>query len=68
MAYFNTKNPNLGIFWRALEWKKYIYFLANWNILWPIGIFYGHYGVSYGHSVYFSKFGILFQEKSGTPA
>jgi hypothetical protein len=29
MAYFYSKNPNLGMFWRALEWKD-------------VGIFYGH--------------------------
>jgi hypothetical protein len=32
MEYFQTKNSNLGKFWRALEWKMLEY-------LWPFGIF-----------------------------
>jgi hypothetical protein len=31
MVYFNTKNPNLGIFWRALEWKMLVYFMTIVN-------------------------------------
>jgi hypothetical protein len=42
MVSFQTKNPNLGIFWRALDWKIWIYFMAIWNILQTFGIFYGH--------------------------
>jgi hypothetical protein len=26
MVYFETKNPYLGTFWRALEWKMLAYF------------------------------------------
>jgi hypothetical protein len=32
MVYFQTKNPNLGKFWRALVWKMLIYFMDIWNI------------------------------------
>jgi hypothetical protein len=53
MKYFNTKNAILGIFWRALEWKMLIYFMA-------IGRF-------NGHLVHFPHFGILYQEKYGNP-
>jgi hypothetical protein len=28
MAYFQTKNPNVGKFWRALKWKMLVYFMA----------------------------------------
>jgi hypothetical protein len=35
MVYFQTKNPNLGKFWRALDLKMLIF-------LWPFEIFYGH--------------------------
>jgi hypothetical protein len=42
MAYFPTKDPNLGKFWRALEWKMLVYFIVIWNILLPFGIFYRH--------------------------
>jgi hypothetical protein len=40
MVCFQTKNPNLGEFWRALDWKMLIYFMATWNILWTFGVFY----------------------------
>jgi hypothetical protein len=33
MVYFETKNPILGNFKRAFDWKMLIYFMANWNIL-----------------------------------
>jgi hypothetical protein len=36
---FIPKNPNWGIFWRALELKKMEYFMANWIILRSFGIF-----------------------------
>jgi hypothetical protein len=41
MVYFRTKNPNLGKFWMALEWKMFVYFMVIWNILRPFGIPYG---------------------------
>jgi hypothetical protein len=28
MVCFQTKNPNLGKFWRALDWKMLIYFMT----------------------------------------
>jgi hypothetical protein len=46
---------NLGIFYELL-----VSFTAIGNILWPFGIF-------CGHLVYFPRFGILYQEKSGNP-
>jgi hypothetical protein len=42
MVYFQTKNPNLGKLWRVLEWKRLVYFMVHWKILWPFGIFCGH--------------------------
>jgi hypothetical protein len=33
MVYFQTENTNLGKFWRALEWKMLVYFMAPCNIL-----------------------------------
>jgi hypothetical protein len=43
MVCFQTKNPNLGKFWRALDWKMFIYFMAILNISWRyIGIFCVH--------------------------
>jgi hypothetical protein len=67
MVSFQTKNPNLGKFWRAQDWKMLIYFKAIWNISQKFGIFYDHLV----HFVFiwyiFSGFGIMYQEKSGNP-
>jgi hypothetical protein len=70
MVYFQTKNPNAGKFWRALEWKRLVYSIVIWNILWPLGIFYGHlvyfmaiwyilwpFGIFYGHLYILRHFG-----------
>jgi hypothetical protein len=40
MIYFQTKNPNLGQFWKALDWKMLIPFMAIWNIFRTFAIFY----------------------------
>jgi hypothetical protein len=40
MVYLQTKNPNLGKFWRALDWKMLIHFMSIWNALLTFGIFY----------------------------
>jgi hypothetical protein len=60
-------NPKLGKFWRVLQWKnlgnikrQIWFFTAIWYILLPFGTF-------YGYLVYFSRFGMLYQEKSGNP-
>jgi hypothetical protein len=37
MVCFQTQNPNLGEFWRALNWKMFLSF-------WPVGIFYRDLG------------------------
>jgi hypothetical protein len=33
MAYFQTKNPNFGKFWRDLQWKMLVYLMSVWSIL-----------------------------------
>jgi sulfite exporter TauE/SafE len=38
MAYFQTKNPNLGKFWRVLQWKMLLHFKALWSCLLPLGM------------------------------
>jgi hypothetical protein len=43
MVSFQTKNPKLGKFWRALAWKMLIYFMAIWNMLQKFGSFYDHF-------------------------
>jgi hypothetical protein len=38
MIAFLTKNTNLGIFWKTMEWKMLLYILAIYIILRPVGI------------------------------
>jgi hypothetical protein len=52
MVSFQTKNPNLGKFWRALDWKMLIYLRTIWNFLRIFGIFYAHLV----HSVFIGTF------------
>jgi hypothetical protein len=52
MVYFQTKNHDLGKFWKML-----VYF--------TVGIFYGHLVYFMAIRLYFSRFGMLHQEKSG---
>jgi hypothetical protein len=35
------KNPNLGKFWRVLQRKMLVYFMAMWSILLKLGKFCG---------------------------
>jgi hypothetical protein len=42
---FQTKNPNLGKFWRALEWKMLEYFMPIWinfTVIWYILLPFGN--------------------------
>jgi hypothetical protein len=32
-VHFQTKNRNLGTFWRVLQWKMLVYFMDIWSIL-----------------------------------
>jgi hypothetical protein len=68
MVCFQTKNPNLGKFWRALDWKMLICFIPIWNILGTLGIFYDHLLQFVFIRYIISGFGIMHQEKSGNPA
>jgi hypothetical protein len=67
MVCFRTKNPNLGKCWKVLQWKMLVYFMDTWSILRSFVIFYG-FGIGslwkFGN---FSRFGILYEEKSGNP-
>jgi hypothetical protein len=69
MVCFQTKNRNLGTFWRVLQWKMFVYFMDIWSMyftdIWYI----------FSHLVYlvvlwytFPRFGILHQVKSCNPA
>jgi hypothetical protein len=60
--WFQTKNPNVGRFWRALEWKMMAYLMDIWDILWP-------FGKCCDNLVYFLPFWyIVSRKKSGNPA
>jgi hypothetical protein len=68
MVCLQTKNPNLGKFWRALcRMEKCRY------ILWPFEIFYGHLvyfmaiGQRCGNLVYFPSFWYIVSEKIWQP-
>jgi hypothetical protein len=41
IVYFHTKNPNLGKFCRAVEWKMLVYHTVILNILQQFGVFHG---------------------------
>jgi hypothetical protein len=51
MVCFLTKNPNLGKFWRVLEWKMLEHFMAIWSVLRPWVSFWA-FGKIYGNLVY----------------
>jgi hypothetical protein len=57
----------LGKFWRIFKWKMLVYFMPIWSVLRPFSISCGHFGLFYGHLVHLSRFGMLYQEKSGNP-
>jgi hypothetical protein len=42
MAYFQTKNYTLGKFFRTLQWKRLIHFMAFGPALLTLCIIYGH--------------------------
>jgi hypothetical protein len=48
-----------GRYWYNL-WVFWVYFTAIWYNLWK-------FDKVYGHLVYFPRFGVLYQEKSGNP-
>jgi hypothetical protein len=66
MVCFQTKNPNLDKFWRALE--MFVYVMTIWNIL-PMAIWYNlwPFGIVCGHLVYFSHFGMFGPRKIWQP-
>jgi hypothetical protein len=61
MVYFQTKNPNVDTFPRALEWEMLLHFMIIWNILWPfckfIAVWYGWFVAIWYIFHYFSTFG-----------
>jgi hypothetical protein len=70
MAYYQTKNPDLGKFQRVLQWKIFV----GRYITWPFDLLYGYlvYFVAIWYMLWlfdiFFRFGMLCEEKSGNPA
>jgi hypothetical protein len=67
MVYFQTKNPNLGKFWRELQWNMLVYFMDIWFILWPLGLFHSNWVYFVVIWYIFPVYGMWYQEKSGNP-
>jgi hypothetical protein len=59
MVYYQTNNPNLGKFWRVLQLKMLVYFMAFLSIFRPCGIFYGNLESSLPFWYIFPRFGML---------
>jgi hypothetical protein len=56
MVYFQTKKPNLFKFWRVVQWKRLIYYMASWSIFRPFYgtlVYFVAIGIFYGTLVYF---------------
>jgi hypothetical protein len=54
--FFSNQIPNLGKFWRDLQWKKLVNFMTLWSIVRPFGIgILLLYGIFYGSWVYFPR-------------
>jgi hypothetical protein len=66
MVCFQTKNPNLGKFWRVLLWKILVYFMTIWSTLRPKEIFYGHFVYFVVIWCIFPRFDILDQKNLAT--
>jgi hypothetical protein len=71
---FSHKNTNLGKFWRVLQWKMLVCFMAIWNILRSFGIpiscslVFLVVWYMFGTTVYFLVyFTVLGKVKSGKP-
>jgi hypothetical protein len=67
MAYFPTKNPNFGKFWRALEWKMLIYFMTIKSILRPFGIIMAVWYSLWSFGIYSPRFWYIVSRKIWQP-
>jgi hypothetical protein len=61
MAYFQTKNLDLGKFWR--QWKMFVYYKSIWSILRLFGIVWDHlvYFIVIWYN--FPRFGMLYLQR-----
>jgi hypothetical protein len=64
MVCFQTKNPNLGKFWRVLQWKMLVYLMTIWSILRPFDVFNAHLFNFVVTWYIFPRFGVVKQLNS----
>jgi hypothetical protein len=76
MAYFQTKNLTLGNFWKVLQLKMLVYFMAIWSIcchlvyLLPFGLFAAiwsilcSFGILYGYVLYIFSVSVCCTKKN----
>jgi hypothetical protein len=65
--FFKPKIRKLGKFWRVLQWKVLVHYMAFWSILQLFGIFCDHLVNFLVIWYIFSRIGMFYQEKSGNP-
>jgi hypothetical protein len=63
-GFFQTKNPTLGKYRRALARKMFDIFYGHFT---DIGIFFAFWYILCSHGTFFPGFGNMYQEKSGNP-
>jgi hypothetical protein len=63
MVNFQTQNPNLGKFWKVLQWMMLVFLLTIWSILQSNSMFMAIWYILWS----FGVFGMLHREKSGNP-
>jgi hypothetical protein len=63
----NQKLSYLGKFWRVLQWKMLVNYMAIPSIFLRFGIFCGRFVYFMVIWDIFQHFGTLYQEKSGNP-
>jgi ABC-type uncharacterized transport system permease subunit len=67
MVSFLTQNPSSGILRRTVEWKMLLNIPVIWHILQAFGYILWAFGYVVVIWYIFTRFGILYQEKSGNP-
>jgi sterol desaturase/sphingolipid hydroxylase (fatty acid hydroxylase superfamily) len=68
LTWVNFAMEDFGLFWPFCHiYGSLVYFMDISSILRPFGISCGTFGTFYGYLVYFTHFGMLYQEKSGKP-
>jgi hypothetical protein len=64
---FSNQKSQFGYIFEGLSMVDVGIFMVILSTLQPNGIFYVHLVHFLGHSVYFSRFGMFYREKSGNP-